>query len=131
MSFGAIDARASLGANGSLVIEAYSGNSYNFKGAYLNKVSQEDENIYVTYTLGTSTSKQQVCSDNDDGTITFETGSGIGDGQIIITEYDAGINTVSGTFKFNAENSDNRGRFCIEFSTRCFYKSSYTRGNTN
>jgi hypothetical protein len=69
-----------------------------------------------------SKTAKYVLTDSD-GTITFETGSGIGDGQIIITEYDAGINTVSGTFKFNAENSDNNPEgFCIEFSTRCLYK---------
>jgi hypothetical protein len=58
--------------------------SYNFKGASTsNKVSQEDENSYVTYTLGTSTSKtaKYVLTDSD-GTITFEP-DGIGDGQII------------------------------------------------
>jgi hypothetical protein len=107
-----------------LVIEAYSGNEViTLKVPVPNKVSQEDENSYVTYTLGTSTSKtaKYVLTDSD-GTITFETGS-----ELVMAnnykEYDAGINTVSGTFKFNAENSDNNlRRFCIEFSTRCLYK---------
>jgi hypothetical protein len=123
----AIDARASLGAGGSLVIEAYSGNEVITLKVPVpsNKVSQEDENSYVTYTLGTSTSKtaKYVLTDSD-GTITFETGSGIGDGQIIITEYDAGINTISGTFKFNAENSDNspEGGSVLNFQQGVFYK---------
>jgi hypothetical protein len=50
--------------------------------------------------LGTRPKQQYVLTDSD-GTITFETGSELMY-QIIITEYD-GINTVSGTFKFNAE----------------------------
>jgi hypothetical protein len=44
--------------------------------------------------LGTSTSKQQSILTDSDGTITFETGSGIGDTNNY-KEYDAGINTVS------------------------------------
>jgi hypothetical protein len=40
-----------------------------------NKVSQEDENSYVTYTLGTSTKTAKYVLTDSDGTITFETGS--------------------------------------------------------
>lgn len=123
----AIDSRASLDPGGSLVVEAYYGNEVITLKVPVpsTKVSQKDKNSYVTYTLGTSTSTtaKYVLTDND-GTITFETGSGIGDGQIIITESDAGINTVSGTFKFNAENSDNNPEVdsVLNFRQGVFYK---------
>ena len=43
-----------------------------------------------TYPLGTSTSKTATYVLTDaNGTITFATGLGIGEGQIVITEYDA------------------------------------------
>ena len=38
------------------------------------------------------------------GTITFSTGIGIADGKIVVKGYDAVNKTVTGTFKFNAEN---------------------------
>ena len=94
----AIETKATKGTNGSLVIEAYTGNeTLTFK---------LDSYIKKTYFLGTSSSRTAtyVLSDPN-GLITFSTGFGIGDGQIVITEYDALNNTVSGTFKFNAENT--------------------------
>jgi hypothetical protein len=113
----AIDSRASLGPGGSLVIEAYSGNEV----ITLKTTSASAQ----TYILGTSTSKtaKYVLTDSD-GTITFETGSGIGDGEIVITKYDDVNSTISGTFKFNAENSDNsqEGGSALNFQQGVFYK---------
>jgi hypothetical protein len=58
-----------------------------------------------TYILGTSDSKTATYVLKDaNGTITFSTGIGIGEGEIVIKEYDAVNKTVTGTFKFNAEN---------------------------
>jgi hypothetical protein len=58
-----------------------------------------------TYFLGTSDSSTATYVLTDaTGTVTFATGTGIGEGQIVITEYDAVNRTVTGTFKFNAEN---------------------------
>jgi hypothetical protein len=96
----AVESKASIGDNGSLTIEAYSGSEV----ITLKTTSTTAQ----TYFLGTSTSKtaKYVLTDRD-GTITFTTGLGVGDGQIIITKYDAVSNTVSGTFKFNAENTEN------------------------
>ncbi|WP_367756706.1 DUF6252 family protein [Flavobacterium sp. WC2421] len=117
----AIQTKASLGANGSLIIEAYSGNEVvTFKTT--SKLPQ-------TYLLGTSSSKTAtyVLTDSN-GSITFATGSGIGDGQIKITEYDAVSNTVSGTFKFNAENIYNNPLAgpVLNFQQGVFYKIPIT-----
>jgi hypothetical protein len=77
------------------------------------------------YPLGTSTSKtaSYVLTDSN-GTTTFTTGTGIGDGQIIITDYDAIENTVSGSFKFNAENIYNNplAGAVLNFQQGIFYK---------
>ena len=61
---------------------------------------------------------------DSNGTITFATGNGIGDGQIEITEYDVVNNTVSGTFKFNAENIYNNplAGAVLNFQQGVFYK---------
>ncbi|WP_413999944.1 DUF6252 family protein [Flavobacterium sp. W1B] len=65
--------------------------------------------VIEAYLLGASTSKMATYVFSDaSGTITFSTGINIGNGQIVITEYDAVNNAVSGTFKFNAENIDNK-----------------------
>ena len=125
----AVVSTASVGPNGSLVIEAYSGNEViTLKMPMPAKVvNQKDKNSYVTYDLGTSTSKMAtyVLTDSN-GTTTFTTGLGLGDGQIVITEYDVVTNTVSGTFKFNAENRYNNpiAGPVLNFQQGVFYKVS-------
>ena len=93
----AIDYKAFLAADGSLSIEGYTRNE---------KLTLKTTSTTAqTYPLGTSTSKTATYVLTDAiGTVTFATGFGIGEGQIVIEEYDAVKNTVSGTFKFNAEN---------------------------
>ena len=113
----AVDAKASLGANGSLTIEAYTRNE---------KVTLKTTSTTAqTYPLGTSTSKTATYVLTDaSGTITFSTGIGIGDGEIVIEEYDAVSKTITGTFKFNAENIYNNplaGPF-LNFQYGHFYK---------
>ena len=93
----AVDSKAILAANGSLSIEGYTRNEKLTLKADLKNPG--------TYPLGTSTSSMATYVLTDaNGTITFSTGSGKGDGEIVIEEYDAVNNTVTGTFKFNAEN---------------------------
>ncbi len=78
-----------------------------------------------TYFLGTSDSSTATYVLTDaSGTITFATGFGIGEGQIVIEEYDAVNNTVSGTFKFNAENIYNNPLVgpVLNFQYGHFYK---------
>ena len=79
--------------------------------------------------MGTSTSKTATYVLTDaTGTVTFATGFGIGEGQIVIEEYDAVKNTVSGTFKFNAENIYNNPLVgpVLNFQYGRFYKIPVT-----
>jgi hypothetical protein len=60
-----------------------------------------------------------LCFDRCQGT-DFSSGIGIGNGQIVITEYDNVNNTISGTLKFNLENIFNNPLSGV-ISTRCFF----------
>ena len=96
----AVDSKASLDAGGSLIIEGYTRN----EKLTLKTTSANPE----TYVLGTGdlNTATYVLTDSN-GIITFSTGLEIGNGEIIIEEYDAINNTVTGTFKFNAVNINN------------------------
>lgn len=60
---------------------------------------------FVTYPLGTSnTNKASWVSKTDAGEFNYETAIGVGDGEIVVKEYDG--RTISGTFRFNAHNID-------------------------
>jgi hypothetical protein len=114
----AVATTATIGSTGSLTIEAYLRNE---------KVTlKTTSTLAQTYFLGTSTSKTATYAITDDatGTIIFETGFGVGDGQIIITEYDALNKTVSGTYRFNANNTSNNPLAgpTINFQNGVFYK---------
>lgn len=118
----AIESKASVGPGGSLTIEAYSGNEV----ITLKTTSTAAQ----TYYLGTSTSKTAAyVLTNSEGAVTFTTGFGIGEGQIVITEFDATSNTVSGTFKFNAENIYNNTLAgpVLNFQQGVFYKVPITQ----
>ena len=113
----AVDAKASLGSNGSLIIEGFTRNE-----VLTLKTTATTAQRYV---LGTSTSKMATYIVTDAaGSLTFSTGIGIGNGEIVIEEYDAVNNTVTGTFKFNAENINKNplaGPF-LNFQNGHFYK---------
>ena len=117
----AVDSKAILAANGSLTIEAYTRNE---------KVTLKTTSTTAqTYPLGTSTSKTATYVLTDaSGTITFLTGIGIGNGEIVIEEYDAVNKTITGTFKFNAENVDNNPLAgpILNFQYGVFYKVPVT-----
>jgi hypothetical protein len=117
----AIQSNATRAGNGSLIIEAYTSKE---------KITlKTTSTIAQTYFLGTSTSKTATYTLTDtDGTLTFTTGFGIGDGQIVITEYDAVNKTVSGTFKFNAVNTLNNPLAgpTLNFQKGVFYKVPVT-----
>jgi len=113
----AIQSQATIEANGSLVIKAYTGNEV---------VTLKTTSTTVqTYPIGTSTSKTATYVLTDaNGVLTFSSGIGIGNGQIVITEYDSVNNTVSGTFKFNLENVFNNplAGATLNFQQGVFYK---------
>ena len=121
----AIDYKAFLAANGSLFIQGYTRNEV--------LTLKTTSTTAQTYPLGTSDSKTAtyVLSDAN-GTITFATGIGIGEGEIVIEEYDAANMTVSGTFKFNAENiySNPLAGPILNFQYGRFYKIPVT-GDTS
>lgn len=86
-------------------------------------------NAPQTYTLGTDDLNKAIYVYTDaNGTITYETGDGIGEGEIVIEEYDAVNKTVSGTFKFNAENIFNNPLAgpLLNFQYGRFYKIPVT-----
>jgi hypothetical protein len=122
----AIDAKATLAADGSLTIDGYTRN----EKLTLKTVSKNPQ----TYFLGTSNSNTVTYVLTDAGsTITFATGFGIGEGQIVIEEYDAVNNTVTGTFKFNAENINNNPLAgpILNFQYGHFYKIPITVSSGN
>jgi len=113
----AVESKALLASNGSLTIEAYTNDE--------KVILKTTSTIPQTYFLGTSTSKTATYILTDaNGSITFSTGFGVGDGQIVITEYDAVNKTVSGTFRFNAKNVNNNplGGPTLNFQEGVFYK---------
>ncbi len=113
----AVESKATLAPNGSLLIEAYTRNeTLTFKLA-----STAKKNYFLG--IDNVNTVNYVLSDPS-GLITFSTGFGVGDGQIVITEYDAVNNTVSGTFKFNVENTYNNplAGAVVNFQQGVFYK---------
>lgn len=60
---------------------------------------------FVTYVLGTSNARTASYSITDNGNdYEYETAITVGDGEVVIKEYDGAF--VSGTFRFNANNTD-------------------------
>ena len=95
----AVDSKAFLASDGSLIIEGYTGNE-----VLTLRISSTTTQRYLLGTSNSNTAAYVLTDGN--GEISFATGIGIGSGEIVITEFDRVNNTVSGTFKFNAENAD-------------------------
>jgi hypothetical protein len=113
----AVQSKATVASNGSLVIEAYTGNEIT--------TLKINATTVKTYFLGIDASNTATYVLNDaSGKVTFATGTNVGNGQIVLTEYDAVNHTVSGTFKFNAVNINNNPLFGEElnFQYGVFYK---------
>ena len=86
-------------------------------------VHQKDANSYITYALGTSDLKKASYTKTLNNVITnYQTGFGIGDGQIVITDYDG--TTVSGTYRFNAKNTNSASQEApiLNLQNGVFYK---------
>ena len=113
-----VQSKATLGADGSLLIESFTAN----ETLSLKTTSTAAQ----TYFLGTSESKKAIyaVTDATNGLVTYSTGFGIGEGQIVITQYDAINNTVTGTFKFNAKNTNDNSLAnpFVNFQQGVFYK---------
>jgi hypothetical protein len=113
----AVQSQATIEANGSLIIKAYTGNEV---------VTLKTTSTTVqVYPIGTSTSKTATyVLTNTSGVLTFSSGIRIGNGQIVVTEYDNVNNTISGTFKFNLQNVFNNPLAgpALNFQQGVFYK---------
>lgn len=96
----AIQSVATVNSGGSLVIEAYTATEV--------VTLKTSSTAVATYFLGIGTDNTATYIYTDPLTkesVTFSTGFGDGDGQIVITEYDPVGKTISGTFKFNLVNT--------------------------
>ena len=113
----AIQSNATLASDGSLLIQAYTGSEI--------LSLKTTGTIAQTYVLGINDSNKvtYVVSDAN-GSTTFSTGPGIGNGQIVVTEYDAINKTITGSFKFNAEITHDTSFpiLSVNFQQGVFYK---------
>jgi Family of unknown function (DUF6252) len=103
----ASDAKAAITNNNKLTIEAVTLNETLTLKMPLPTtiVTQKNKNSYITHILGTSeTKKASYIKILNLTEFLYQTGTSIGDGEIVITDYDG--TTVSGTYRFNAENAD-------------------------
>ncbi len=113
----AIDSKAIVAANGSLSIEGYTRNE-----KLTLKTTSKNPGTFILGINNLNTATYVI--EDSSPKITFSTGNGFGDGQIEITEYDAVNKTVTGTFRFNADNLDNNPLFglTLNFQQGVFYK---------
>jgi len=117
----AIDSKATVALDGSLTIQGFSGTEIitlkttsTAAQTYLLGINDEDSASYV--------------KTEGNANISFATGTDVGNGQIVITEYDTVNNTITGTFKFNAENTydDPLAGPILNFQQGVFYKVAVT-----
>lgn len=107
------DRYAELSQNGSITITGLT--------RYETLTIQLPSTNATTYTLGTSESRKATyVYDKDDVTMTFRTGLGVGDGQVIIEEYDTEEQTITGTFRFNLINTETDS--VINYQNGVFYR---------
>ena len=113
-----VQTKATIASDGSLLIESFTAN----ETLSLKTTSTKSQ----TYFLGTSESKKAIYSVTDaaNGLIIFSTGLGVGEGQIVIKEYDAVNSTITGSFKFSAKNSNvsSSTNPVVNFQNGVFYK---------
>jgi len=119
----AIQITARVNSSGSLVIEAYSATEI-----ITLKTNSAAAGTYFIGTTPTSTATYVVTDPLTKESTTFSSGFGVGNGQIVITEYNQVEKTVSGTFKFNLENTfdDPLAESTLNFQNGFFYKIPVT-----
>ncbi len=113
----AISYDATLSSSRVLTIKAYTRNEI--------VTLKTSTNAVNTYALGTGISNIASYEINNKmDKIIFSTGIDYGDGEIVITNYDAVNKTVSGTFKFNVDNIGNNPLYgsSINFQNGFFYQ---------
>ncbi|WP_166922570.1 DUF6252 family protein [Flavobacterium poyangense] len=108
---------AHIGTNGRVVIEGTLG----FEKVSLQTASTAEK----TYFLGVDDiSKASYFNTLPAELAEFSTGTNLGDGQIVVTDFNTETNTISGTFKFNAVNlkEGNTDKSEVHFTEGVFYK---------
>lgn len=86
-------------------------------------IDQRNENSFETHILGTSlTKKASYILTTPTDQFVYETAIGVGDGEVKITQYNG--STISGTFRFNALNSDpdSEGQPLVNVQEGIFYR---------
>ena len=114
----AIDSRATIASNGSLLIEAYTTNEI-----LSIKTTGSDQDF--EYLLGGAVSQNGVYSLKKNAQVTiYRTDGTTANGRITVTEHDEVNKTISGTFKFNIKNLDESDLInpIISFREGIFYK---------
>lgn len=125
----AADANAVIVAGGSLNINAVTQSESVLLTIPLptGLVSQKDKNSYITYFLGINEDQSADYVKNLNSIIySYETGINNGDGEVVVTDYDGSY--ISGTFKFNANNTDagSIAEPTVNFQKGVFYKVPIT-----
>ncbi|MBS7787158.1 hypothetical protein KIH23_07590 [Flavobacterium sp. CYK-55] len=86
-------------------------------------INPKNAATFVKYPLGTTLTRKAIYTFTDNSNLyTYETGIGSGDGEVVISQYDG--NTISGTFRFNAVNTDpdSLEPEMVNFQNGVFYK---------
>lgn len=84
-------------------------------------IDPKNANSFVTYTLGTSNTKTAYYSITLNGeTAEYHTATGVGDGQVVVSQYDGA--TISGTFRFNAKSTNPDSNEIVNMQSGTFYK---------
>ncbi|GEC73692.1 hypothetical protein SAMN05443543_10495 [Flavobacterium flevense] len=98
----AVQTTARVNSGGALVIEAYTATEI-----VTLKTNSAATATYFISTPRINTATYVYTDPSTQESTTFSSGSGVGviDGQIVITEYNQVDKTISGTFKFNLENT--------------------------
>ena len=116
----AIDSRATIATDGSLLIEAFTSNE-------ILSIKITGSAKHFEYLLSGGNSQNVVYSLNENAQVTiYRTDGATANGRITVTEYDKDNKTISGTFKFNIKNLDASDLInpIISFREGVFYKIS-------
>lgn len=119
------NAKATIGVGSKLTIEAVTLTEIMSLRIQLPPLSIDprNENTFVRYALGTNNvNYASYILTTPTEQFIYKTGIGVGDGEVVISQYDG--NTVSGTFRFNAfnEDPDSEGQPVVNLQEGVFYK---------
>jgi hypothetical protein len=119
----AVQSVATVNSGGPVVIEAYTATE-----VVTLKTNSASVGTYYIGTTPTNTATYVYKDPSTKESITFSSGFNVGNGQIVITEYDVVGKTISGTFKFDIVNTfDNPlAGPTLNFQYGVFYKVPVT-----